>query len=91
MLLDISVNRSSPADADMDVVRCHMQSGELLQSLGESRREEKIAMITIGIQVYEGKHEPIAEAPRQNSPAPPMIFARSSCQLMSAVCLTLDG
>jgi len=53
MLLDIDMDGSSTANADVNMIGSKEFAGQLLQMLGEGRREEKIAMITISIGIWK--------------------------------------
>ncbi len=52
MLLDIVVRRSSTTNADVDVIVGKELSSQLLKTLGERSREEKITMIAILVGIY---------------------------------------
>jgi len=51
MLLYVDMNAPGSTNTDVDIVRCKVFGCELAHTLRESRAEEEITMITVGIGI----------------------------------------
>lgn len=54
MLLDVDMDGACTANADVNMITGKILAGQLLQTLGEGCRKEKVAMVTVGIGIWKG-------------------------------------
>jgi len=73
------MDRSGTADADMDVIGGEELGSKLLQTLGKGRREQQVAMITIGVCIWNVRTS-ASRLMYITLPPPDMILVISSSQ-----------